>query len=113
LIFHLALRDEWREAVDRGEPYRRSTLGKSLSEVGFIHCSYAAQVEKTADLFYRGRDDVVLLTVDPSRLACEVRVEQSFPHVYGPIPTDAVVAVTPIALGPDGRLALAAIVRHS
>ena len=94
MIFHLALRDEWREAVDRGGPYERSTLGKSLAEVGFIHCSFAAQVASTAELFYRGRDDVVLLTIDESAL--ELRVEDGFPHIYGPLPLDAVVDVTPI-----------------
>jgi hypothetical protein len=29
-IYHLAIRDEWNEAVTAGAPYRRSTLGKSL-----------------------------------------------------------------------------------
>ena len=97
MIFHLALRDEWREAVDRGGSYERSTLGKSLTEVGFIHCSFAAQVAATAELFYRGRDDVVLLTIDES--AVSFRVEDGFPHIYGPVPLDAVVDV--VALGPD------------
>ena len=102
-IYHLALRDEWNEAVERNEPYRRSTLGRSLDDEGFIHCSFAHQVEMIADLVYRGRD-VVLLTIDPSRVQAEVRVENLdggedlFPHVYGALPLDAVIGVDPRSL---------------
>jgi uncharacterized protein (DUF952 family) len=107
-IYHLALRDEWRA----GEPYRRSTLGQSLDDVGFVHCSYAPQVQTIADLVSRDRDDVVLLEIDPSLLDAEVRDERAdddidlFPHVYGPITPQAVVCVHDLALDDDGRLVL-------
>jgi hypothetical protein len=52
-IYHLALEGEWQKAVARQEPYGRSTLGKSQAEVGFIHCSFASQVETIARLIYR------------------------------------------------------------
>jgi glutathione S-transferase len=109
-IFHLALRDEWNEAVDRGEPYRRSTLGVSLAQEGFIHCSFGNQVGMIADLFYRGRDDVLLLVIDPARVASPIRVEPAeggghfFPHLYGPLPVAAVVSAIPLPLDADGRL---------
>lgn len=106
-IYHLALREEWRDAFEAGGPYRRSTLGRSLADEGFIHCSFGHQVGAIADLVYRGRD-VVLLTIDRSKLAAEVRVENLeggaslFPHIYGPLPLDAVVAVAPYAFAtPD------------
>jgi uncharacterized protein (DUF952 family) len=111
-IYHLALRDEWDEAVERNEPYRCSTLGRSLHDEGFIHCSFAHQVEMIADLVYCGRGDVVLLSVDPSRVEGEVRVENLeggehlFPHVYGALPLDAVVSVDQVPVGDDGRLAV-------
>jgi glutathione S-transferase len=95
-IYHLALIAEWEHAVATGGPYRRSTIDQSLDEVGFIHCSFADQVADTAARFYAGRDDVVLLTIDPERLGAEVKVEGGFPHVYGPIPVDAVEGVGPI-----------------
>jgi uncharacterized protein (DUF952 family) len=107
MIYHLALSEEWSDAVDTGALYRRSTLGRSLDEEGFIHCSYGHQVQGTADLFYSGRDDVVLLTINPDAVAADIRVEKSFPHLYGAIRSDAVVAVTPLPLGPDGRLVIA------
>lgn len=104
-LYHLALADEWAEAVERGGPYRRSTIGASLEDVGFVHCSFAGQVEATRRRFYAGRDDVVLLRLDPARLTAEVRVEdlfgagEAFPHVYGPVELDAVVEAAP--LGPE------------
>jgi uncharacterized protein (DUF952 family) len=113
-IYHLAAADEWEAARASGD-YRRSTAERSLEQEGFIHCSMAAQVRGTADAFYRGRDDVVLLTIDPSRLTSEIRVEvpsdrsDGFPHIYGPVDLDAVVATTPLALGPDGTLELPAL----
>jgi uncharacterized protein (DUF952 family) len=108
-LYHLALRAEWDEALADGT-YRRSTLGRSLDEEGFIHCSFAEQVQSIADLVYRGRDDVVLLEIDPERVGAEIKVEQvggatdAFPHIYGPLPLDAVVSVRELQCGPDGRL---------
>ncbi len=55
---------------------------------------------------------MVLLVLDPARVGAEVRVEdlvgagEAFPHVYGPIPLGAVVGVSPVPLGSDGRLEL-------
>jgi len=94
VIKHLAVAAEWEEAVAGGGPYRRSTLGRSLDEVGFIHCSFDEQVAATASLIYAGRDDVVVLTIDEARLGCEVRVEDGFPHIYGPLRLEAVVEVS-------------------
>lgn len=95
LIHHLALQAEWDEAVARKGPYLRSTIGRSLADEGFIHCSYDGQVEQTAALFYAHRDDVLVLTIDTNRLDVDVRVEDGFPHIYGPLPLDAVVDVRP------------------
>ena len=101
LLFHLALAGDWDpEAAD----YRGSTIGRTLAEEGFIHCSAAEQVQATADRYYRHRSDVVLLRIDPSRVGAEMRVEGGFPHLYGPLPTAAVVSATPVEVGPDGRL---------
>lgn len=108
-LYHLALAPEWAAALVTGT-YERSTIDRSLAEEGFIHCSFAEQVQATADRYYRGRDDVVLLTIDAARLDAEVRVEEapgtgrSFPHVYGPVPVEAVVDARPVRPGVDGRL---------
>ncbi len=111
-IYHLALASEWREATEAGRSYQRSTLGRSLHQEGFIHCSFARQVQAIADRIYRGREDVVLLTIDPARVEADVRVEnleggdELFPHVYGALPLDAVIASDDVHVAADGRLAV-------
>ena len=47
-IFHLADRRQWEAARAAGR-YEISTRGKTLSEVGFIHCSQRHQVRPVAD----------------------------------------------------------------
>ncbi|MFN8074536.1 MAG: DUF952 domain-containing protein [Kineosporiaceae bacterium] len=95
-LFHAAETDHWVQAQREGT-YTRSTLGLSLAQVGFVHCSFAGQVQPVLDALFGGADDVTLLRIDPSRLEAPVRVEdldglgEAYPHVYGPIPTTAVV----------------------
>ena len=105
-IYHLALRREWDAAVVDGS-YRRSTIDQSLDEVGFIHASFAEQVQGTADRFYRGHEDVVLLTIDTAGVRGVIKVEDGFPHIYGPLPVTAVVRVDPVSVASDGRLMVA------
>lgn len=117
-LYHLALADEWDEAVHRGGPYTRSTAHRSLAEEGFIHCSMEAQLQGTADRHYRGRDDVVLLSIDPALVGSEIRVEdlhgmaEAYPHVYGPIPLAAVISAKSVPLREDGTLDIAAALDH-
>lgn len=99
-LLHLALPDDWTTARDAGE-YRVSTRGRTLDEEGFIHCSYPSQLEGVANRFYADLIEVVILRIDPELLDAEIRVEPAaegidelFPHVYGPIPTSAVIAST-------------------
>jgi glutathione S-transferase len=102
-LFHLAVADEWWAAVDAGGPYRRSTTGRSLDDEGFIHCSFAHQVAATAERHYAGRSDVLVLKIDTTKVAHLLRVEdltgtgETFPHLYGPLPLDAVVGVSELA----------------
>ena len=65
-----------------------------------------------ANRLYAGRTDLVLLRVDPARLSAPVRWEPGvptdpdsmvFPHLYGPLPTAAVISVTPYRPDDDGR----------
>jgi glutathione S-transferase len=111
-IYHFALEANWREACERGGPYEISSIDATLAEEGFIHCSTAAQLRRTADRFYAGRRDVLLLTIDPERVAAPLvyepadRPDGGFPHLYGPLPIDAVVEVRHLLLDAEGRLEL-------
>ena len=102
VIFHIAEREAWDAAVAAGE-YTVSTRGRSLAEQGFIHMSTRVQVDGVAGRFYAGVDDLVLLHVDESRLTAPLQYDavpgtvDSFPHLYGPLNVDAVVAVEPFA----------------
>jgi uncharacterized protein (DUF952 family) len=92
-IFHITDAAQWYAAAATGV-YTGSTRDKTLDEVGFIHCSFDHQVRPTAELIYRdATEPLVLLTIDPSRVDAEIRVEQEFPHIYGPLTVDAVIAV--------------------
>jgi uncharacterized protein (DUF952 family) len=107
-ILHIALPDDWSAARDGGE-YRISTRGVSLDDEGFIHCSYPNQIETVANRFFSDLSELVLLHIEPELLDAEIRKEPAaagdgelFPHVYGPIPTTAVIATTWWDRGDDG-----------
>lgn len=107
-ILHIALPDDWAAARESGE-YRVSTRDRSLDDVGFIHCSYLRQVEGVANRAYSDVVELVLLHIEPELLEAEIRVEpasegtgEEFPHIYGPIPTSAVIATTWWDRGDDG-----------
>lgn len=96
LIYHIALSKDWQQAQETGI-YTIGSLGRSFEEDGFIHMAYAPQVNVIADLIYSDTKDLVLLTVDVSKLTAKVKDEQAdfpkemFPHLYGPLNIDAVI----------------------
>jgi glutathione S-transferase len=107
-IYHITTRADWARAEADGV-YTRSTVDKTLAEVGFIHASQASQVTGTANKFYRTvTGALVVLVIETDRVRAEVRYEQvpgaelPFPHIYGPLNADAVVDLLPLEPGPDG-----------
>jgi glutathione S-transferase len=101
-LYHLALSDDWQAARSADADYCISTRGRTLAAVGFIHLSLAHQVAATATRFYSDLPTgaVKLLHIDPARLqeaGLSVRHEPApgtgelFPHLYGPLPLQAVV----------------------
>jgi uncharacterized protein (DUF952 family) len=107
-IYHVALVDDWAEAQRIGE-YRTSTRGARLEDVGFIHGSFRHQVERIGALVYGDVDeDLVVLVIDPARVHVPVKVEnleggaEAFPHIYGPLPVEAVMTVLSAHARRDG-----------
>ncbi len=96
-IFHIVSMADWDAALAAGS-YR----APSLDTEGFIHFSYAEQVGATANRYYGAIDHLQVLEVDPALVGSELRVEPSpttgelFPHLYGPLPIAAVVAIHPL-----------------
>ena len=98
-LFHLALAEDWKAASLSGQ-YDMSTRGLRLDQVGFIHLSWREQVAATFERFYADAESVVLLTIDAARLTAPLRADaipsgELFPHLYGPLPIEAVVDAAP------------------
>ncbi|MCV7228894.1 DUF952 domain-containing protein [Mycolicibacterium komossense] len=105
-LVHLCASDEWEAASVRGE-----LRPDSLVEVGFVHLSTLQQVHLPANRLFAGRDDLVLLYLNPGLLTSPIRWEPGvptdpeamlFPHLYGPLPVEAVTSITSYRPGPDG-----------
>lgn len=110
-MWHLALTRDWESALGAGE-YRVSTLGATLDDVGFIHCSRPHQAPGVAERFYtRVFEPLSILVLDDDAMRAagvEVRDEDAgggefFPHIYGPIDPSLVRKVLPARIA-DGQL---------
>lgn len=102
-VLHLTTAAAWRAGSDAA--YRV----ESLDTEGFIHMSTPAQITIPANERYGGRHDLILLIIDSQRLTAPLIVEDSygsgmaFPHLYGPLNRDAVIATEAYRPGRDGR----------
>ena len=96
---------------------RRTYAPDSLRSEGFIHCSTLAQVIDTANRFYRGQRDLVVLYIDESQLTAELKYEAPamprgegagdlFPHLYGKLNVEAVERVVELRCEADGTFRL-------
>ncbi len=78
---------------------------------GYIHLSTEAQLRETLDRHFAGQDGLWLAAVDLEVLGEVVKWEPSrggqlFPHIYGPLPLDAVTAYSELHYELDGSLRL-------
>jgi uncharacterized protein (DUF952 family) len=94
VLIHLLSRAEWATAQSAGVH-----APPSLTSEGFVHLCTPEQLPGVVSRFYAGRDDVLALTLDESRLIGEVRWEDSyghglFPHLYAPLNVEAVVSLS-------------------
>ena len=109
LIFHITSTSAWRDAEETGE-YRLSTKGRTLEEVGFVHCSFAHQVDVIANAMYAGDQDLVVLEIAPELVDSEIRYENLeggaavFPHVSGPLRPSAVVGIGELQVDDAGLM---------
>jgi uncharacterized protein (DUF952 family) len=103
VTFHLLPREEW-QAQFSADHY----LPETFEADGFIHCTdREAEVLAVGNRYYAsdGRDYVVL-SIARDRIAAPVKYEDParvFPHIYGPLNLDAVVAVRPVRRDDGGR----------
>lgn len=106
-IFHITTRHAWDEAAPTGAYWP-----EAFPNDGFIHCSTEKQVVGVANARFRGLAGLVLLVIDPEKVAPEIVYEnleggeQLFPHIYGKLNTAAVVRVDEFEPGTDGYFKL-------
>jgi len=83
-----------------------------LENDGFIHCSDIDQVIEVADNLFEGEKDLVILCIDEERVDPELVYEdcydsgEEYPHIYGPIDTDAVLEVYKFERNKEGGFKL-------
>jgi len=90
-IYHIVLPDIW--SAFEGSTYE----AESLAAEGFIHCSFAEQLDAVLKRYYSNANEVTILEIDPEKLRSRLVVEPStggenYPHIYGPINVDAIVS---------------------
>lgn len=112
MILHITTDKEWEKAQVEGE-----YTAPSLKTDGFIHCSTLTQTVDTANIFFKGQNGLVLLCIDEKKLKSELkfedpagggneqhdpRVDNLFPHIYGPINNSAVIKTVDFPLNEEG-----------
>jgi uncharacterized protein (DUF952 family) len=103
-VYKICGTPSWREA-EREAVYRGSDVDR---RDGFIHFSTAAQIAETAAKHFAGQSDLLLVSVNTSKLGDRLKWEPSrggalFPHLYGHLELAAVTRVDPLPLRPDGH----------
>lgn len=92
-IYHIVLPEIWEKFKDQ-----KFYEAESLHTEGFIHCSFAEQLEGVLDRYYKGVAKVLVLTIDPEKLTSKLVNEPStnneiYPHIYGQINLEAITEI--------------------
>lgn len=90
LIYHIVLPDVW--ATFDTDLYKHA----SLEAEGFIHCSFAGQLDAVIARYYSGKERVVVIEIESDNLISRMIKEPStnreiYPHIYGYVNRDAIV----------------------
>lgn len=92
-IYHIVLPEVWEDFKEQ-DFYEAD----SLQAEGFIHCSYAEQLDSVIDRYYKTAGRILVLNLDTKKLKSELVEEPStnseiYPHLYGRLNLDAVVSI--------------------
>lgn len=106
-IYYIANNKEFEDAKRLGE-----IIPESLAREGFVHCSFSHQVVAVAGRHFPGRQDLMLLKIDPTELGGEVVEENSsggkelYPHIYGPLSLKSIIKILKFPCQDDGSFKL-------
>lgn len=102
-IYKILPKAEWDAARASG------TFGGSAVDLadGFIHFSGHDTAQKTAELYFKGQEGLMLLTVEADDLGEALKWEASrggalFPHLFRDLNADEVIDERALALDADG-----------
>lgn len=103
-IYKIATENQWTEAEAKGV-FNGAPV--DLAD-GYIHFSTATQAKETAAKHFAGQDDLLLVSVDETKLGDALKYEisrgdQLFPHLYGKLSLEAVTDVVEIPLNNEGN----------
>ena len=104
MILHCMNRATWEE-----RKHKRAWGNRNIQADGFIHCSTVEYFWRVAPNFKDVKDEMVLICIDENKLNAEIRHEDAdncgrfYPHVYGLINNDAVIAVLPFRKDENGN----------
>ena len=104
IIYKICPETLWRDAEAAGR-FDGAPIDRAD---GFIHFSTASQAVETAANHFLGQDGLLIIAVDAAKLGDALKYEVSrggalFPHLYAPLPLDAVKWMKPLPLVADGR----------
>lgn len=102
-VYKILPRTEWDAARVAG-----AFAGSAVDLAdGFIHLSGHDTAQKTAELYFKGQADLMLLTLEADDLGEALKWEASrggalFPHLFRPLKPDEVLAERALELDADG-----------
>lgn len=78
---------------------------------GYIHLSTEAQLSETVAKHFAGKDDLHIAAIDLGSFGASLKWEESrggqlFPHLYGPLPLETVIAYGPLKHDHEGAIRL-------
>jgi uncharacterized protein (DUF952 family) len=78
---------------------------------GYIHMSTVEQLTETVDKHFAGQSDLWVAAIDLDALGDTIKWEESrggalFPHIYGRMPLEVVIAYGPLERLDDGKVSL-------
>ncbi len=93
VIYHIVFPEVWEKFKDKNE-YE----AESLQTEGFIHCSFADQLETVIGRYYKNADHILILEIDSEKLTSGYIEEPStnneiYPHIYGKINRDSIIGI--------------------
>ena len=101
-VFKICEKEEW-ESVKNNDFFE----GSKIDQIdGFIHLSTSEQVKETLKKYFTSKNKLYLLEINAAdlKLVWEVsRNNQIFPHLYEPLPLDAVTRIYRVFMDTNGN----------